>query len=87
MDGRLHLSLIILCNLELRHIGNFVFLFGPGAGIAAGYGLDDRGVGVRVPVGARILSSPLHPDRLWGSPSLLFNGYRWIFPEGKAVGA
>jgi hypothetical protein len=27
-------------------------------GIAAGYGLDDQGVGVRVPVGSRI--SPLH---------------------------
>jgi hypothetical protein len=28
------------------------------------YGLDDRGVGVRVPVGSRILSSPDGPDRL-----------------------
>jgi hypothetical protein len=27
-------------------------------GIATGCGLDDRGVGVRVPVGSRILSSP-----------------------------
>jgi hypothetical protein len=35
-------------------------------GIATGYGLDDRGVGVRVPVGSRIFSSPHHPDRLWG---------------------
>jgi hypothetical protein len=33
-------------------------------GIATGYGLDDRGVGVRVPVGSRILSFPCHPDRL-----------------------
>jgi hypothetical protein len=31
-----------------------------------GYGLDDRGVGVRVPVGSRIFSSPRGPDRLWG---------------------
>jgi hypothetical protein len=36
-------------------------------GIATGYGLDDRGVGVRVPVGSRIFSSPRRPDRLWGS--------------------
>jgi hypothetical protein len=26
-------------------------------GITTGYGLDDRGVGVRVPVGARIFST------------------------------
>jgi hypothetical protein len=49
-------------------------------GIATGYGLDDRGIGVRVPVGARIFSSPCRPDRLWGPPSLLF-------PGGKAAGA
>jgi len=26
------------------------------------------------------------PDRLWGPPSLLYNGYR-VFPRGKADGA
>jgi len=26
------------------------------------------------------------PDRPWGSPSLLYNGYR-VFPGGKAAGA
>jgi hypothetical protein len=45
-------------------------------GIATGYGLDGRGVGVRVPVGPRIFSSPSRPDRLWGPPNLLSNGYR-----------
>jgi hypothetical protein len=45
-------------------------------GIATGYGLDERGVGVRVPVGSRIFSSPRRPDRLWGPPSFLSNGYR-----------
>jgi hypothetical protein len=44
--------------------------------IAIGYGLDDRGVGVQFPVGSRIFSSPRRPDRLWGPPSLLSNGYR-----------
>jgi hypothetical protein len=40
-------------------------------GIATGYGLDDRGVGVRVLVRSRIFSSPRRPDRLWGQPNLL----------------
>jgi hypothetical protein len=43
-------------------------------GIATGYGLDDRRVEVRVPVGSRIFSSPRRPDRLWDPPSLLFSG-------------
>jgi hypothetical protein len=37
-------------------------------GIATGYRLDNRGVGVRVPVESRIFSSPRRPDRLWGPP-------------------
>jgi hypothetical protein len=49
-------------------------------GIATGYGLDDWGVRVRVPVGSRIFSSP-RPDRLWGPPSFLHNGYRGLFPR------
>jgi hypothetical protein len=52
-------------------------------GIATNYGLDDRGVGVRVPVGSSIFSSPDRPDRLWGPPNLLSNGYRGL----KAAGA
>jgi hypothetical protein len=49
-------------------------------GIATGYGLDDRGIGVRVSVGSRIFSFPRHPDPFWGSP-LLSNGCRWFFPR------
>jgi len=33
----------------------------------------------RMPVGTRFSA---RPDRPWGPPSLLNNGY-WVFPEGK----
>jgi hypothetical protein len=45
-------------------------------GIATGYGLEDRGVGVRVPVVSRIFCAPLRPDRFWSPPNLLSNVYR-----------
>jgi hypothetical protein len=48
-------------------------------GIAAGCGMDDREVGVRVPVGSIIFSTPYLPDRLWG---LVSNGYRGLFLRG-----
>jgi hypothetical protein len=44
--------------------------------IATGYGLDDRGVGVLVPVVSRIFSFPHRSDWHWGPPSLLSNRYR-----------
>jgi hypothetical protein len=31
-------------------------------GLATGYGLDEREVGVRVPLGSRISTSPYRPD-------------------------
>jgi hypothetical protein len=52
-------------------------------GIATGYGLDDRGVGVRVPVISRIFSSPRRLERLWGPPNLLSNGFRGVKWPGR----
>jgi hypothetical protein len=48
---------------------NSTALWNTAVGIATGYGLDDRGIGVRVPVGSRIFSSG-------SGASLLCNGYR-----------
>jgi hypothetical protein len=54
--------------------------------IATAYGLDDQGVGVRVPVGSRVSPSPSRTDRLWGPPNLLFNEYGGFFLWVKAEG-
>jgi hypothetical protein len=51
--------------------------------IVSDYGLDDRAIGVRSPAGEKdFFLLPLCPDRLWGPPSLLYNGYRGTFPQG-----
>jgi hypothetical protein len=42
--------------------------------IATRYGLDDRGIGVRVLVGSRIFSFPRRPYRLWGPLNLYLMG-------------
>jgi hypothetical protein len=54
--------------------------------IATGYGLDDRWVGVRVPVGSTIISSLNRPYRLW-VPTSYPMGTGGSFPGGKAAEA
>jgi hypothetical protein len=77
-----HISIIIIwLHNVINHSRDSV------VGIATGYGLDEQGVGVGVPVGSRIFSSSRCPDPLWGSPSPLSNGYRGRFPRDKAAGA
>jgi hypothetical protein len=45
-----------------QRIVQYIRRRGSVVGIVTGYGLDDQEVGVRVPVGSRIFSSPSHPD-------------------------
>ena len=54
---------------------------GPGSvvGRATGYGLDGPGIESRWGGGEIFRTCP---DRSWGPPSLLYNGYR-VFPGGK----
>ena len=56
-----------------------MFICGPGSsiGIANDYGLDGPGIESRW--GVRF---PARPDRPWGPPSLLYDGYR-VSPGGK----
>jgi hypothetical protein len=49
-------------------------------GIASRYGLGGQGID---PGGGEIFRT--RPDRPWGPPSLLYNGYQ-VFPGGKAAG-
>jgi hypothetical protein len=57
-------------------------------GIAIRYGLEDRGIGVRVPVVSRIFSSPRRPERALGSTQ---PPIQWVpgalSPGGRAAGA
>jgi hypothetical protein len=57
------------------------FIYGPGSSVGIAIGWTVRGSNLG---GGEIFRT--RPDRSWGPPSLLCNGYR-VFPGGKAAGA
>jgi hypothetical protein len=67
----------VLCTVPVQQVGRV-----SSVGIATRYGLDGPGFESRW-VGEIFRT---RPDRPWGPPSLLYNGYR-VFPGGKAAGA
>ena len=65
------------------HMYHVIFVGPDGSvGIATAYWLEGGGIESRR--GGEIFRT--RPDRPWGPPSLLYNGYR-VFPGGKAAGA
>jgi hypothetical protein len=73
-------------NMNLYHCDNVktniivrILVF---VGIATGYWLDSGGFGVRVPVGARLVSSSRFPNRFW-RPTRPPIQWKWlVFPRG-----
>jgi hypothetical protein len=56
-------------------------------GIATGYGLDDQGVGVRVPIGSEFLLLHVVQTGSEAHPTSYPMGTGGSFPGGKAAGA
>jgi hypothetical protein len=67
----------IIQNLLISNMKNVLTVYrsrDSSFGIGTDHELDDRGVGVRVPLESRIFFSPRRPILLWDPPSLLSNG-------------
>jgi hypothetical protein len=62
-----------LCSTQFEPPNRYSKNSDSSVGIALGYGLDDRGSRVRFPAGLEFFTSPPHPERFWGPPSLLSN--------------
>jgi hypothetical protein len=65
---------------------NFRIHKSPGVGIATGYGLDGRGVGVRFPIGSSILLCRVQTGS-GAHPASYPVGIVGSFPGGKVAGA
>jgi hypothetical protein len=68
-------------NFQIKdQIKSYFMSWGSSVSIVTDYRLDDRG---SIPdTGRGFFFLPLRPDRLWGPPSLLSNGYQGSFPWG-----
>jgi hypothetical protein len=75
LDNNKHITALFTSNLTTGSPGSAV-------GIATGYGLDDRGVVVKVPVWSRMFTTPYSSDWNWVPPSLLYSGYWGLFQRG-----
>jgi hypothetical protein len=81
-------AIYTLTNINIGYICNKIRSRDSVVSIATGYGLDDRGVGVRVPVESRIFSL-LHvlQNDSGAHPASYPMGTGGSFPGGKASGA
>ena len=72
----------IAWNMGSDYLNNIWLYYGPGSsiGIATDYGL--HGPGIESRWGARFSACP---DRPWGPPTCLYNGYQ-VFPGGVKYG-
>ena len=84
----LNLHLCFCCNLidQASHPSSYKFVYFTGnddssVDIATRYGLDDPGTNRD-----RGEIFRTRPDRLWGSPRLLYKGYRVSFPAVRRPG-
>ena len=73
------------CCYKVHVIHSFIFdfitlYFGPGSSVGIATELQAGRSGDRIPVGGEIFRTC--PDRPWGPPSLLYNGYR-VFPGSE----
>jgi hypothetical protein len=83
ITNRQKLSVLIRVHQTVSHIHTYIYLHtytlyrrrDNAVGLATGYGLDDRGIGVLVQVESRIFSSSRHANQFWGPPNLLYNWY------------
>jgi hypothetical protein len=86
MRDNVALCSICVIRYAIIHIIILTSSRGSSVGIVSDYGLDDRAIGVLSPAGAKDFSSSLLcPDRLWGPPSLLYNGYRGVLSPGQSA--
>jgi hypothetical protein len=78
----------LFLNISLNIVNAFIIGTNRGSvvGIATGYGLDDRRVGVRVPVQSRILTSPYRQTGIGIHPTPYITGTGGSFPGCKMAG-